>query len=578
VKKKLSNNNGVKVSLTGGPVLNADMNKASQDDLAKAEKIGLPIALIVLLFAFGGVIAAVIPLIIGLISVVSAMGFLYLLGDQMNLSVFLLNVIPMIGLALGIDFALLLINRFREELKEKTVEESVIIAVSTAGKSIAFSGLCVFLGLSAMLLIQVDIFKTVAIGGMGVVILSVLASLTFLPALLSLLGKHINKLTILKPSNKQSVWKTFAIFVMKRPVMMTIATVILLAIGAYQVKDITLTIPAEDSLPKSYESRTSFEIFESHFLKDKKDPVIFVLDTSSPILEAKTLEKVEELSQSLKKEKMVKDVTSIFSLTKTKDTNELTAMLQNPSYQQALQPVLKQLTTKNKMILYVYLHQDASSKKAQEFAKKWNKPYKGIHITVGGEAKFNQEIFDEIDQKVPYGLLFVFVSTYFILFIAFRSVLIPLKAIAMNVLSLSCTFGILVWLFQGGHFGIEATTIALIIPILVFGIVFGLSMDYEVFLISRIQEIYHDTNDNDYATLEGLTSTSKIITSAALIMIVVTGAFAFTGIIPVKQIGLGISLSILIDATIVRMILVPSLMKLLGKWNWWTPFKKRTQK
>ena len=201
--------------------------------------------------------------------------------------------------------------------------------------------------------------------------------------------------------------------------------------------------------------------------------------------------------------------------------------------------------------------------------KYWSAKDLGLTTHFGGSIKFEQEIFDEIYEKAPYGLLLIIISTFFILMRAFRSILIPLKAILMNILSLGCTFGIVVWIFQQGHLGTQPSDIALILPVFVFTLVFGLSMDYEVFLISRIQEFYLETGDNTEATISGLTYTSKIITSAAAIMIVVTGAFAFTDVMPVKQLGVGIAIAIFIDATIVRMVLVPSLMKLLGDWNWW---------
>jgi RND superfamily putative drug exporter len=225
-------------------------------------------------------------------------------------------------------------------------------------------------------------------------------------------------------------------------------------------------------------------------------------------------------------------------------------------------------------LFYVYINKSVTGKEAHEFAREWEKDYKNLNVTIGGVSKFNQEIFDEIIYKMPFGLAVVLLTTFFILMAAFRSLFIPLKAILMNILSLCATFGMLVWIFQSGHV-YEASDIALMIPVFTFGIVFGLSMDYEVFLISRIQEVYQETGDNDEATLLGLTSTSKIITSAAAIMIVITGSFAFTDVMPVKQIGIAIALAILLDATIVRMVLVPSLMKLLGDYNWWLPFSKK---
>jgi RND superfamily putative drug exporter len=229
------------------------------------------------------------------------------------------------------------------------------------------------------------------------------------------------------------------------------------------------------------------------------------------------------------------------------------------------------------MLLEVYLKTGGHSAKARQWVTDWSNKDLGLNASFGGPIKFEQEIFSEIFQKAPYGLLLIVLSTFVILMAAFRSILIPLKAILMNVLSLGCTFGILVWIFQQGHLGVTPVDIALILPVFVFTLVFGLSMDYEVFLISRIQEFYLITGDNSKATIAGLTYTSKIITSAAAIMIVVTGAFAFTGVMPVKQLGVGIAIAIFIDATIVRMVLVPALMKLLGDWNWWFFGKENTK-
>lgn len=563
----------ISVQLTGGPVIIEDMNKASQQSLAKAEMIGIPVALIILLLAFGSFVAAMIPLLIGFISVVVAMGLLYLLGVlfDLNLSVFLLNVVPMIGLALGIDFALLMVSRFREELTHTSVEQATTIVVGTAGRSIAFSGICVFLGLSGMLFIQIDLFQTVAIGGMIVVIISVLTAIIFLPTVLALLGEKINKWQIIKvKDSKQSFWHSFASFVMKRPIMSFLVTMVLLIVFMLPISDIRFNIPEADALPTSYESREAFETFEKTFHEDELYPVIMVLENKQDIMTEKGLEDLQQYIQAIEKEHVVKRVDSVFSYTDQTDPRTLLSLYENETTKQLISPALEASVHKNQAIVRTYINVDTTSTAAKDFVRKWEGSHGDLLVTIGGNTKFYQEIFDEIIEKVPYGALLIFVSTFFILLLAFRSVLIPLKAILMNVVSLTATFGILVYLFQKGHLG-DPTDIALMIPVFIFGLVFGLSMDYEVFLISRMQEVYVQTRDNDQATLFGLTKTSKIITSAALIMIVITGAFAFTGIMPVKQMGVGVALAIFIDATLVRMILVPSLMKLLGDYNWWAP-------
>lgn len=246
-----------------------------------------------------------------------------------------------------------------------------------------------------------------------------------------------------------------------------------------------------------------------------------------------------------------------------------------PQAAQQLKSVLNAFSKDTQLFIPITLNVAGSSTAAQEFARLWMDKDLGVDFALGGQAKFNQEIFDEIASKIFLAVLIIIVSTFFILMLAFRSVLIPIKAIIMNIIGLSSAFGILVYIFQYGHFGIEAGSIVLIIPVIVFCLVFGLSMDYEVFLISRIQEEYLKGSDNTRATIDGLTSTSRIITSAALIMIVITGAFAFTDVMPVKQIGVGIAVAVALDATIIRLMLVPSLMKLFGDWNWWLPFAKK---
>ncbi|XEC95399.1 MMPL family transporter [Paenibacillus tarimensis] len=569
------------VRLTGTPIIEEDLNTASQEDLTRAEMIGLPVALIVLLFAFGGFVAAGLPLIVGLISVISTMGVLYFFGLQIELSVFLLNVVVMLGLALGIDFALLFVNRFRQELKRASVEQAVVTSVLTAGESIVFSGMCVFIGLAGMLFIQIDIFKVIALGGMTVVFFSILSALTLLPALLSLLGSRINRLMVLKERpDQEGVWLRFSKFVMKRPVWMALSAFLLLAASLIPLRDITLRVPGTDALPSGYESRVAYELYEKTFLKKNAAHVILIAETADEATKRPSLDALYQLDKRLMEDPQVSKVDSLFTLAGGLDAEQWDALYNNPETTGMLTPVVDRLISGKQTMLQVELNTGTYEESTKDWVRGWERELNGVSLKVGGYAKFNQEIFDEIYGKAGYSLAFILGATYLILFIAFRSVLIPLKAILMNVLSLSATFGLLVWIFQDGLFGIDPASIALFIPIFIFSIVFGLSTDYEVFLISRIQEIYRRSGDNDQATLEGLALTSKIITSAAAIMIVITGAFAFTGVMPVKQLGVGIALAIFIDATIVRMVLVPSMMKLLGHWNWWAPplFRRKKQR
>lgn len=568
--------NGEKgVTLTGGAAINKDINTASQKDLASAEAIGIPIAIIVLLLAFGSVIAAFVPLVVGIVTVVSTFGVMTLFSETMNLSIFVLNIIPMLGLALSIDFALLLINRYKEERSKQSIVDAVQTSIQTAGRSIIFSAVCVFIGLGAMLVMKVEIFQNLALGGMLVVFMAVLASITLLPSLLLLIKDRINKWTIIRVKPGASTrWRNFAAFVMKRPVTLVLVALIILGIGIIPVKDMKLTIPQVDSLPLSYDSRQAYELMDKEFGLGEKSTVYMIAERSDGWENTTGLEMMKKIEDQLLDDKDVESVNTIFNASNIATAEQWEQSMEMPEVKAQLTPLLESFVQGNKLLIPITLDLNGSSDEAQDWVREWSKKELGVDMMLGGQPKFNQEIFDEIFNKIGVLLAIILGSTFVILMIAFRSILIPLKAIIMNVIGLSSTFGILVYIFQYGHFGIEETTIALIIPVIVFSLVFGLSMDYEVFLISRIQEEYSKSLDNTAATIDGLTSTSKIITSAALIMIVITGAFAFTDVMPVKQIGIGIAIAVAIDASIIRLLLVPSLMKLFGKWNWWMPFRK----
>ncbi|WP_144510683.1 MMPL family transporter [Bacillus sp. FJAT-22090] len=572
---RVSINDEKGVTLTGGAAINKDINAASQKDLASAEAIGLPIAIIVLLLAFGSVVAAFVPLIVGIVTVVSAFGVMTLFSETMNLSIFVLNIIPMLGLALSIDFALLLINRYKEERLKQSITDAVQISIQTAGRSIIFSAVCVFIGLGAMLVMKVEIFQNLALGGMLVVFMAVLASITLLPSILLVMKDRINKWTIIRVKPGASTrWRNFAAFVMKRPVTLIIVALIILGIGIIPVKDMKLTIPQVDSLPLSYDSRQAYELMDKEFGLGEKSTVYMIAKRNGGWDNTDGLTEMKKIEDELLADKNVEAVQTIFTSSQISTIEQWEQSMQVPEVNARLSPLLNSFVQEEKLLIPITLDLNGSSDEAQDWVRAWSKKDLGVDIILGGQPKFNQEIFDEIFNKVGVLLAIILGSTFIILMIAFRSILIPLKAIIMNVIGLSSTFGILVYIFQYGHFGIEKTTIALIIPVIVFSLVFGLSMDYEVFLISRIQEEYSKSLNNTAATIDGLTSTSKIITSAALIMIVITGAFAFTDVMPVKQIGIGIAIAVAIDASIIRLLLVPSLMKLFGKWNWWLPFRK----
>lgn len=577
---KKESNDEVKVSPTGYPIINEEINERTQNDLMVAEMIGLPIAFLVLLFSFGSLVASILPIVNGALSVISTMGILYFIGGQTELSIFVLNVAPMIGLALSIDFSLLFVNRFREELEHRTVKEAIAVTYQTAGRAIVFSGLCVFVGLSGLFFFQIDYIQSVAISGMIVVVMSILFSLTLLPALLSLIGKRLirKKKTMHRTA---SFWRNFAQFVMKYPVVMTIAVIAFIIVCLLPLRTANLQFPSVEALPEHSDARIAYERYEDAFQTVAKThaDVTIVAEMKGNVIEKENLQALETLSRQLKEDADVYEVKSLYNQLGGMSAEQVAGALQSPQREQ-MEPVLQSYVNGNKTIIHVYLQAKPRTEAAKQWVRDFKENYKQKDITyyMGGMTTFEQELEDEIKDKVVIGMSVIFGSTFFILLVAFRSLLIPVKAIIMNILSLSATIGIVLWLFQGGHFGLEESSVLFVLPIFIFGLVFGLSMDYEVFLISRIHELYEETKDNDYATLEGLVSTSRIITSAALIMIVVTGAFAFTDILPVKQMGIGVALAIFLDATIIRLILVPSLMKMFGEWNWWLPFRKKNEK
>ncbi|WP_215191587.1 MMPL family transporter [Exiguobacterium sp. s7] len=570
VRSALIRDTDTDVRLTGEPVFADDLNEASKNDLIRAELIGIPVALLVLLLVFGTPLAAFMPLFVGLITFIVAAGSLFFFAQTMELSIFVLNAVAMIAIALGIDFSLLLVNRYREELaKGKSREAAIVRTVATAGRSILFSGLCVFVGLAGLLFIQVDVFQAIALGALIAVAGAVLSALTLLPSALYIVGDTINKGRLVKTNETRSEvrWQKLARFVMRRPVTMTLVALLLLLPSLWFVRDLELNIPDADALPTSYESRAALERWDDVFGETSTDAVL--LFETNDLTDSMILDELTSLTDELSEDPIVDNVTTFLTASGLEPAEFQQLAEAAPEQLEAFERLVTLEGNTDLALVNVSFNVPPSDKDAQAFVRDWREN----GFDVGGPAAFNEEIYEEIYDSIPYAVVTVILATMVILMWAFRSVLIPIKAIIMNVLGLGATFGLLVIIFESGYV-YDAETISILTPVFIFSLVFGLSMDYEVFLVSRIEEYYRETGDNDYATEMGLAKTSKIITSAAVIMIVVTGAFAFTGVSPIKQLGVGIALAIFIDATIIRILLVPSLMKMFGDWNWWWFGKK----
>jgi len=578
INSRLPTQQDITVKMTGKPVVQADVNKASQHDLSKAERIGIPAAFIILWLAFGGIVSALIPILVGLIGVGGTMGIMYGLGTKIELSNFVLNVIPMVGLALSIDFALVLVSRFREELQIGSSEQALRTTMITAGRTVLFSAASVFLGLFGILFIPLPMFSSIAIGAMTVLTVSVLLSLTFVPALLALLSPVIRaEHKPLPATGKRKRLFALSAYALNRPVRMLVMAAGLLLLCLLPLAQMKLNTPDATSLPNSYPSRVAFEELQAHRGSQASTDIYVLIHTRGASFRIDDWLHAFSLQQQLEANQGVERVDSIYTTLQMNglppQPEQLYAYLQKPTTKGAYEPIVQQFVRDNKMLLRVRLHGESSSQDVMSWLRQWEEEGKAARLPflLGGEAKYQQEVYDAIFGNMLRVFLFIFVSNYIVLFLAFRSLLIPLKTILLNLLSLGASFGILVWIFQKGILGMEPSSIAIMIPVFIFGLVFGISMDYGVFLVARIYEVYKQTHDNRRAVWTGLSSVSGVINSAAAIMIAVTVPFAFGEVAGVKQLGVGIAAAIFLDATLIRMIMVPALMVLFGRWNWWVP-------
>ncbi|MWV42400.1 MMPL family transporter [Paenibacillus sp. HJL G12] len=553
IRSLLSETAGVKIQLTGASIIQDDVNRASMHDFKMAERVGIPAAFIILLLTFGGILYAFIPVITGLLTVTSAMGMMVIISrwydlDQSN---FILNVIPMTGLALSLDFAFIITNRFREELGRGSTASALRATMSTSGRAVFFSAACVICGLIAVGFIPMPMFESASLSSMVVVALAVVINLSLVPALLVLLAPVLqNKARRnMFPSLSFRLWSTWADKVMRRPIRMLAGAgfiVILLLIPALHM---TTAVPDADSLPPNTESRQADAAIRQYFHHEGTSEILVVVQAMGKFL---TIQEKEKANSWLGK---IKDDPEVIRV----------SPLRNMEYVRGLSPSIA--------MFQVLLRGNPDSARVNEWLRAAEKSAEtsGANILLGGEAKSRQEVKDAITEVLPLMLGFIIFSNLIVLFAAFRSILIPIKALVMNMLSIGASFGILVLVFQTCLTGIPSEDIAIMVPVFVFGLVFGVSMDYGVFLLSRMSEAFDDTGNSDHAIRHGMAVTGKLITSAAAILIAVTLPFAFGEVEGVRQLGAGIAAAVFIDATLIRLLLVPSLMKLLGNVNWWIP-------
>jgi RND superfamily putative drug exporter len=559
---------GFTVQVAGGGALYADMMKLVEEDMRKSEGIGLGIALLVLIVVFAAVLAALLPIVMGLFAIAVALGLVALIGQLFSFNLFVENMITMIGLAVGIDYSLFIVSRYREERKKGFDKlESIGRSGATANRAVFFSGTTVVLALCGMLIIPVSIFRSLASGAIVVTIASIAASMTLLPAILSLLGDRINWPRLARRARvdshhdpKGGFWDRVSRGVMARPVAFLLASVLVLGgLGAFYFQLHRGTSQSVSLLPPEFPSRQAFLTLVREFnAGGVTDPARIVVtgDVATP----QAQHAIARLRTAIERDPS-------FSGQTTLETAEdggaymLSAYFRTDPYQDASFDAIRHLRS-------------AVVPNATDRAP-------GLEVAVGGNTAFFTDFLDVADNYQYIVLAFVLALSFVLLTIVFRSLVVPFKAIVMNVLSVGAAYGALTLVFQKGvgigffnALGFQFKRVEAIeawLPLFLFSILFGLSMDYHVFLLTRIREEYDKTHDNAESVAYGLRTTAGIITGAALIMVAVFTAFSLGRVIQFQQMGFGLAVAVLLDATIVRTLLVPASMRLLGDLNWYLP-------
>jgi len=644
--------------VTGAPAVYQDLEQASNEDIKRAEKYAFPFALVILVLAFGTLVAAGVPVLIGGVSVLTTLAALYFVAGSYDMSVFVLTLSTMLGLGLGIDYALFFVSRFREELESYPASEAVPRAVATAGRSIFFSGTAVLIGLSGLLFFPFMFMRSIGVAGVMVVFVSVAAALTLLPALLAVLEHRVNWLPVRRQGRAfgTTFWSRSAEVVMRHPFVVILLVAALLATLLYPVTHMKVGIPEASVLPEKYESRAGDDILKENFEYAALNPMEVVATLPHDPLGAEGLADAKVLGERIQGTGEVANVESVYTVgeqaawgyakrvTEIREDAEAEA---DRSVEEAVQDELENLKSQYGFVppgakreiraeaerraaaeierkvpvlpegvsgsgeispqgvanflksqeardseevqdaIDPYVAGDRTLLRATTEANPYTEaareavdevrsvePPEGVSYLVGGLSAAQKDFISSVYGKAPYAAAFVLGVTYLVLLYTFRSVFIPLKAVIVNILSLTASFGAMVFVFQDGNLSglLDFTPLGFVdatLPILMFCTIFGVSMDYEVFLLSRIREAYENGDSNTASVAKGLVATAGIITSAAAIIIVVTGAFAFSSVVITKAVGLGLAVAVLVDATIIRVLLVPATMRILGDWNWW---------
>ena len=537
--------------LTGNVPINSGFNKTLEADLQRAELVALPIALILLVLIFRSAVAALLPIGVALVTIAGGVAATVILSNFVFVSQYAFNIVTLVGLGVSIDYSLMFVSRFREELAAgSSREDSVAKAMATAGRAVAFSGVAVAIGLSSLLFFQGTFLASMGVAGAIVVGLALLYALTVLPAGLAVIGGGVNRLRVpwQRSSTGSAFWHSTATRVMRRPLLVLVPCLAILIAAGTPFVHLRLAGSGVDALPPGNEARQGYDTLVQDFAgyDNSETPVVAYFPNGDPSAGAAAAA-VADLGRRL---------------------------AATPGVVRVLAPV----TGKHIVLLTAISNLDPSSDAARAAVNSIRAHETlagGGQVLVAGQTAGDLDVIAFIRSHMIGALAFVLVVTYVVLFLMTGSLVLPLKAVLTNLLSISASFGAMVWIFQEGHLSgllhFTAQSIDPSVPVILFALVFGLSMDYEVLLLARIQERWRATGDNTRAVAEGLELSGRLITGAAAIMVATFLAFGLADVVLIKSIGIGIAIAIAIDATIVRALMVPSIMRLLGTRNWWAP-------
>ncbi|HEX5825608.1 MAG TPA: MMPL family transporter [Candidatus Limnocylindrales bacterium] len=585
---------GLAVQLAGGPAFYGDVQSVSEADLARSEIVSLPLAAIALLLVFGSVVAAAVPLIVGGSAVVVALAVIFVVASLTPMSIFVLNLATLLGLGLGVDYSLLMTSRFREEMAARRgeperdrVAAAVEATVATAGRAVFFSGLTVLLGLAGLVLFEFMILRSVGIAGAVVVFLAVISALTLLPAVLAIVGGRIDALAVRRVvprDDPNGPWARLARRVMRHPVAVLVPTLAVLVVLGSPFLHVRFNAPDSTILPASVPSRAAFDRLANAFGEGEFAPIALAIRTDGPATSAANVAALYDYSRRLAADPRIRRVDSLVDVDPRLQLDQYQLLYADPNGpRDRFVATALAATTRGNLTAFTVTtpfgpNRDEGRALVADLRSTAGPlaPPTGMTVLVGGGAADVTDVVGRVAADFPRTALFIVVSTYLVLFLLLRSVVLPAKALIMNTLSIVASFGALVWIFQDGNLSsllgfqplgfVETTQ-----PVILFCVLFGLSMDYEVFLLTRMKEQWDRTGDNQEAVARGLERSGRIVTSAALIVVVVAGSFAFADIVLIKALGIGMAIAVALDATVVRALLVPATMRLLGHWNWWLP-------